>query len=156
MLQTEWEEAADLNLWTDAAGSLGYGAYLQGAWIMGTWSPSQQQHSIQWKELFAIVAAAATWGPTWQRKKIRVHCDNLAIVQVWQAKNPRDKQLAALCRTLFFIAAQNHFNMSIHHLPGTSNPIADALSRQQVQRFRSLAPSAATRPTPTPAWLTEL
>ena len=73
---------------------------------------------------------------------IRVHCDNLAIVQIWITKNPKDKQLAAHCRTLFFIAAKNHFNISIHHLPGRKNTIADALSLQQVQRFRSLVPEA--------------
>ena len=118
MLQASWEEAeADLNLYTDAAGTLGFRAYFQGAWIMGTWSPSQLQHSIQWEELFAIVAATVTWGSMWQTKKIRIYCDNLAIVQIWKAKNPKDKQLAALCCTLFFIAAQNHFIISIQHLP---------------------------------------
>ena len=156
MLQTDWEEAADLSLCTDAAGALGFGAYFQGAWIMGTWPPNQRGHSIQWKELFAIVAAAATWGPSWQRKKIRVYCDNLSVVQIWQAKNPRDRPLAALCRTLFFVAAKNHFNISIHHLPGINNPIADALSRQQVQRFKKLVPEAEPSSTPTPAWLTKL
>ena len=156
MLQSAWEDAADLNLCTDAAGTLGFGAYFQGAWIMGIWSPSQLERSIQWKELFAIVAAAATWGSKWQTRKIRVYCDNLAIVQIWNAKNPRDKQLAALCRTLFFIAAKNHFIISIQHLPGINNTIADALSRQQVQRFRSLVPEAEASPTPTPAWLTKL
>ena len=156
MLRTEWDDAADINLCTDTAGSLGFGAYFQRAWIMGKWSHNQQGRSIQWKELFAIVAAAATWGPTWQRRKIRVYCDNLAIVQVWLAKNPKDKQVAALCRTLFFIAAENHFNISIHHLPGINNPIADALSRQQVQRFKRLAPEADASPTPTPAWLMRL
>ena len=60
MLQADWQTAADLNLFTDASCTLGFGAYFEGAWIMGTWSKEQLSRSIQWKELFAIVAAAAT------------------------------------------------------------------------------------------------
>ena len=37
MLQDDWETATDLDLSTDASGTLGFGAYFQGAWIMGTW-----------------------------------------------------------------------------------------------------------------------
>ena len=39
---------------------------------MGTWSKEQLSMSIQWKELFAIIAAVPTWGNQWQRKKIIV------------------------------------------------------------------------------------
>ena len=106
MLQTNWDTAADLNLATDASGMLGFGAYFQGAWIMGTWSQEQLSRSIQWKELFAVIAAAATWGSKWQRKKIIVHCDNQAIINIWQARNPKHPALAQLCRTLFFLAAK--------------------------------------------------
>ena len=113
MLQADWQTAADLNLFTDASGTLGFGAYCKGAWIMGTWSKEQLSRSIQWKELFAIVAAAATWGNKWQRKKIVVYCGNQGIVHVWQAKSPKNSALAQLCRTLFFLAAKNSFNISL-------------------------------------------
>ena len=41
MLQADWQTAADLNLFTDASGTLGFRAYFKGAWIMGTWSKEQ-------------------------------------------------------------------------------------------------------------------
>ena len=53
--------AHDLDLYTDASGRLGCGAYLQGQWFHHQWQPRQQLSkniSIQWQELFAIVAAA--------------------------------------------------------------------------------------------------
>ena len=56
MLQTNWVTAADLSLFTDASGTLGYSAYFQGAWIIDTWSKQQLANSIQWKELTAIAA----------------------------------------------------------------------------------------------------
>ena len=156
MLQPNWESSHDLQLYTDASGTLGFGAYFKGSWFFGTWSEMQLKHSIQWKEMFAIVAAAATWGPYWQRKRILFHCDNLAVVQVWQAKKPKDKSLASLCRKLFFLAAQNNYTVTLKHTPGSSNELADALSRQQVSRFRALAPEADAEASTIPAWLTKL
>ena len=57
---------ADMDLFTDAAGHLGCGAYLKGSWFHYTWDAHQASYSIQWKELFAIVAAALTWGHLWE------------------------------------------------------------------------------------------
>ena len=151
MLQADWQITADLNLFTDASGTLGFGASFKRAWIMSTWSKEQLSRSIQWKELFAIIAAAATWGNQWQR-----NCDNQAIVHVWQAKGPKNLALVQLCCTLFFLAAKNSFNISLKHLPGADNQIADALSRQQVHHFKLIAPEADAEATYIPAWLTKL
>ena len=71
--------AHDLDLYTDASGRLGCGAYFQGQWFHHQWQPHQQlskQISIQWQELFAIVAAALTWGHNWSRLRIRFFCNN--------------------------------------------------------------------------------
>ena len=78
-------EASDMNIYTDASGTHGCGGYVyySGDWFHD-WQPSQQlsKHtSIQWQELFAILAAALTWGHQWQQKKILFYCDNLPIVQ---------------------------------------------------------------------------
>ena len=59
----------------------------------------------------------------------------------------------ALIRHLYWIAAKHSFNLKIRHIAGTSNSIADALSRLQMERFqmerfRELAPLAENNPTP--------
>jgi len=46
---------ADVEVASDAAGSLGFGAYLKGQWFAGPWTPSQQPQSIAYKELFPVV-----------------------------------------------------------------------------------------------------
>ena len=33
------------------------------------WTAAQQSMDITWKELYAIVIAVHTWGPSWQRQK---------------------------------------------------------------------------------------
>ena len=50
---------------SDAAGSIGFGAYLKGYWFAGSWAPSKQQQSIAYKELFPVVIAAHVWGHMW-------------------------------------------------------------------------------------------
>ena len=129
----EWKDADSFQLYTDASGSFKFGAYLDGAWFRGDWQPHQQlpKRSIQWQELFAIVAAALTWGHLLAGHHIRFHCDNLPIVQAWTNQSSRHPGVMDLLRTLFFIAARNNFTVSLVHLPGRLNCIADALPRNQ-------------------------
>ena len=62
----------------------------------------------------------------------------------------------SLLRTLFLTAAKNNFTVSLKHLPGKINEIADALSRKQFIRFFHLVPQAQRLPTPTPGILIQL
>ena len=62
----------------------------------------------------------------------------------------------ALIRMLYFIAAQYNVNVMITHIHGTSNLIADALSRFQNFRFHQLAPEAQPLPDPILVWPIEL
>ena len=74
-------EADSLQLFTDASGSLGFGTYFNGGWFRGDWQPHQYLPlcTIQWLELFTIMAVASTWGPLWTGLRIHFHCDNLPI-----------------------------------------------------------------------------
>ena len=49
---------AGVEVSSDAAGSIGFGAHLKGYWFAGSWAPSQQQQSVAYKELFPVVIAA--------------------------------------------------------------------------------------------------
>ena len=55
-----------------------------------------------------------------------------------------------LVHSIFFNAATNHFTVLVTHIVGTSNAIADSLSRLQMSRFHLLAPAADLEPTPVP------
>lgn len=152
-------EASDLDLYTDASGTHGCGAYYSGEWFHYPWQPHQQLSpitSIQWQELFAILAATLTWGHHWNQKRIRFYCDNKTIVEGWQNMSSKHPRLLTLFRTLFLHAARHNFTITFKHLPGRHNLLADALSRRQFSLFFSLAPQAAKEPTPTPGVLTTL
>ena len=113
---TEDVDAHDLDLYTDASGKHGCGAYYKGAWFFYKWRPHQclsETISIQWQELFAISAAAMTWGHLWSQKRICFHCDNQSITLAWQGKSSKQPRLMILLRKLFFIAARNTFTVTI-------------------------------------------
>ena len=59
----------------------------------------------------------------------------------------------SLLRFTLKVAARNNFILPIRHIAGVENDIADALSRGELERFRRLAPHAATAPCQVPGSL---
>ena len=147
LLESHWSRAPDMELYTDAS-NLGYGAFWAGRWFSEPWPHTHLGFPIAWKELYAILVACSTWGEAWQRKRILFHCDNASVVAIWQTGSCKSRPLMTLVRTLFFIAAKGNFHISITHIAGVRNCIADHLSRLSMQGFRQLAPAANLLPTP--------
>ena len=147
-----WSKPPDFELYTDASG-LGFGGFFQSAWFCQEWGPEHQHgpvSSIMWREMYPIAVAAQLWGPQWQTKKILLHCDNQAVATAWESGSCRNLEVMNLIRTTLRIAARYNFILLIRHISGIDNSIADALSRLQLSRFRSLAPSANPDPVPLP------
>ena len=71
-LDSYWSQVPELQLFTDAAGSMGFGAYFHEGWFNGKWLKHQEITasgiSIEWQEMYTIVAAAATWSTVLQCK----------------------------------------------------------------------------------------
>ena len=59
---------------------------------------------ITWKELYAIAIAVHIWGPSWQWTKILFHCDNKAIVDIWEKGSTKAPETMALVHLLYFCA----------------------------------------------------
>ena len=142
-------KSSDLTLFTDAS-DIGFGAIYGAAWIQGSWDKTRKEISIDYRELFAILAAVLTWGTSWAGKRILFVTDNKPITQVWAKGTSPSPELMSLVRPIFLNAAKNNFSVAFRFIPGVDNPIADALSRFQMQRFRRLAPQAEDKPTTTP------
>ena len=83
-------------------------------------------------------------------------CDNQAIVLAWQGQHSRDSHIMKLTRTLLMFAAQHNFTITMQHIPGNTNVLADAISRRQFTKFLSLAPQAQRQPTQIPGMLDTL
>ena len=142
--------SSDIKLFTDAAKTIGLGAIYGNAWIQAKWPKDFVDLDIDFKELFAIFAAVITWGKQWAGRRVVVVTDNKPITQIWDSGSTPAPKLMSLVRRLFLFAANNNFSMSFKHILGHYNEVADALSRFQVDRFKSLAPLADPHPTAIP------
>ena len=143
LLESDWTSSHSMELYTDACGDIGFGAYWNGQWLQDHWPHQHSDKSIAWKELFAVVTATLAWGAQWSKSV------SFFTAITWLSVTYGNG--AHVIRRLYFHAAACNFTVLIVHIPGKQNDIADALSRFQDQRFRSLAPAAATTPTPIPA-----
>lgn len=147
-LEPWWTPSPDMELFTDASSTVGYGAFFDNLWFAGTWDADLRGEDIAVQELYVIVLAVNTWGHRWPRRRVLFHCDNEAVVAVVRSGTSRSKRLMDLLRCLFFVCAKHHCSVSAVHIDGPSNAIADSLSRGQMDRFRQLAPCAALAPSP--------
>ena len=126
-----WTSLNSLVLFTDAASTLGFGGVFGDCWFSGAWPTYIQEnpsYSIQWKELFVIYVACTIWGNEWTGKKILFYTDNEAITFVWENKTSHCKPITQLIQKIFFVSAKNEFIISLKHIPGHYNVLADLLS----------------------------
>ena len=94
------------------------------------------------KEALSIVLACAVWGEEWDKKKIHVYCDNEAAVISLNSGSSKDTWTMHLIRCLFFIKAKFGLIITISHIPGKGNKLADALSRNDFAYFCTQFPAA--------------
>ncbi len=148
--------STDIKLFTDAAKTKGFGAVFGNSWIQSSWPAELVDQSIDFQEMFAIVAAVFTWGRQWTGKRVVVVTDNKPITQIWLSGSTPAPSLMALVRKLFLFAASHDFSISLKHVFGHFNSVADALSRFQERRFRDLMPLADRNCTEIPAEVWEI
>ena len=141
---------------SDASGAWGCATIWNSHFFQIQWPETWQASNIAAKELLPIVVAAATWGAQWAGNLVLCLCDNAAVVAVINTGSCRDTHLMQMMRCLFFYAAHYHFSLTARHVPGAINTKADALSRNNIQLFRSLLPQADPIPTSIPPHVLDL
>lgn len=82
LLNHIWQSSEKLHLYTDAAGSIGYGAVYKTHWFYGMWLDALKDCYITFKELCPIVLAVDTWGNMFNNSRIIFHSDNQAVVYI--------------------------------------------------------------------------
>ena len=143
-----------MQLYTDAPGSVGFGAVWGNDRFCGVWSDFSHgapSMTIHWKEMVPIYLACATWSRRWVWKCILFRSDNCSVVDTVNWGLCRDLWAVDVVRRIAFICAVHGCAVRAKHIFGTSNPIADALSRQDMARFRRLHPAASATPSAIPA-----
>ena len=79
-----------------------------------------------------ILVALRVWNSSWAKSRIRIACDNEAVVHVLGSGRTRDLTLAAIARNIQLQLATWDINLQVIHIPGKENQTADLLSRWHI------------------------
>ena len=76
--------ANEIFMYSDASGKLGLGAICENSWLFGRWPQEFLEHNptIEYQELFALVAGVLQWLHRFKNKRIRLFCDNQAVASM--------------------------------------------------------------------------
>ncbi len=147
-LNDTWHDLHTLNLYTDAAASLGFGAIFGPYWYYGSWPEHWKSLNIAVLEFYPIVLSVPLWGDLMRNQRIIFFTDNAALVDVINKTTSRDPVIMGFVRRLVLACLQFNILFRAAHVPGVENHLADSLSRLQVSTFTRAAP-AGTHPFPT-------
>ena len=147
-LSDVWTDSFSLNLYTDAAGSLGFGAVFGCDWFYGGWPENWKQFNITILEFYPIVLSVLVWGYKMRNKRITFYTDNAALVDIINKATSRDVIVMIFVRRLVLACLKYNILFRARHVPGVKNVLADSLSRLQVAKFKQLAP-VGVQPSPT-------
>lgn len=153
LLDNIWTASNSLHFYTDAAGSIGFGAIFGSHWFYGTWPQHMVYFHITYKELFPIVLALEIWGAQLKNRCITLHSDNFAVVYIINKQTSKDVHIMYLVRRLVLSCMQHNLLVRAFHIPGRENVLPDLLSRLQVDEFRKAAPMMDPEPTDVPEHL---
>ena len=152
-LQQGWHSNQTLNLYTDAAKTVGFGAILGNEWFSGIWPSQWKQYDITILEFYPIVIALHLWANKLSNKRIILYTDNEAVMHILNNNTSKDKALLGLIRALVLQCLKFNIVFRSEHVPGQHNVLADLLSRSQLQAFYAKAPMANKNPTQIPECL---
>ena len=152
MFQEDIVSSYDLSLSTDAS-NIGMGGVFRDEWFSIEWPTafSSDLCSTNYQEIFAIFTAVTLWAGRLSNKQILVLCDNETIVTVLTSGTCTSEKIMKVVWKMFYICAENNLSLTFEHVPGFANAMADVLSRLQVERFKTLHPTANKYPSRIPA-----
>lgn len=108
------EPNSQLQLYTEAAGSSGFGAFFQGEWCVGRWPQAWLERDLCTNmlllELFPIIVAVELWASCLADHSIVFWCDNLGVVQAINNQRGSSLQILRLLRYLVFRCLQFNIN----------------------------------------------
>lgn len=103
---TFWREElrleAELQVHSDAAGSLGLGIFFRSHWCSESWPEAWAEKGLTrdllFLEFFPIVTAVWIWGEDMANHTIHFWCNNMAVVQVIISLSSKSERVMGLVR----------------------------------------------------------
>ena len=136
----------DIGLYSDASVSkrLGFGSILKTHWIQEFWPEGfveNNKPSIEFLELYALIAGVLTWELELSNIRAILHCDNMAVVHMINNMVSKCANCMRLLRLLILSGLKFNRRLTAVYINTKDNGLSDALSRGQWERFRRLGPN---------------
>ena len=87
-------DAVNIQFYTDASKTVGFGGYCQNSWMHGKWNTAfikSQDPSIGYLELYAVTVGILSWINRFQNMHIVLHCDNQGAVEMINSTSSKCK-----------------------------------------------------------------
>ena len=100
---SEFLVANELDMHSDASGTIGMGAICGTAWMYQTWSSAfikKYKPSIEYLELFGVTAAVLSWIHQFKNSRIILFCDNKSVVDMINQTTTSCKNCMVLIRMI--------------------------------------------------------
>ena len=69
-------------------------------------------------EMLNILVAVKIWAKSWEKKTLKIFCDDEAVVSVLSSGKTKDDSLAAISRNIAMACAESDISLSFHHIRG--------------------------------------
>ena len=138
--------ATEIGLYSDASANpeLGFGAVFKGkSWIFCKWEKGfieKEKPSIEFLELFGLVAGVLTWSDELAGARYKIFCDNESVKYIVNDMTAKCKQSMKLLRILTLDNMKKDRRIFVEHIDGKSNVLSDTLSRLNLKKFFRNAP----------------
>ena len=123
----------EIELYTDASSTIGWGAVLMDTRTGGNWSPHDltAYNHINQLELFAVLLAIQSFINKLKNKHVKVHIDNItAVACINNFGSTRSDKCNHLARQIWEFAMKHDIWLSVGHISGVKNDSADGESRK--------------------------
>ena len=131
--------ANQLDFFTDASGKHGFGGVCSNAWMYGVWPEwlLQLKPSIEYQELYAVVAAALAWLSRFSNNRIIIFCDNQSVVHMINNTSSSCPNCMLLIRILVLHSLKYNIRVFARYVNTKLNRCADLISQGKIQLFKS-------------------
>ena len=140
------------NMYTDASGAIGLGGICQKSWMHQVWSKkflAVCKPSIEYLELFAVVAGVLAWIHRFRNRRVILFCDNQSVCSMINHTTSSCKNCMVLVRALVLKSLLENVRVFAHYVKSSENIFADSLSRNKIKIFKNFGGNAF-EPDPTP------
>ena len=126
---------------------MGFGLMCGEDWTFGSFTEEWNDVHITVRELYPLWVFVGVWGEELRNKRILFWCDNESVVAIINRQSSKNSpQCMVILRKIVLACLSLNCVVKARHIKGSDNGPADALSRNEINRFRYLCPKAKRFP----------